>query len=353
MWGQGLRDENKFVNLVTEWLKKDLGKQDVVPHLLAHSGAILYPKAGEQSQDYRRFPGEVPRDYPSIHYQVTQQAQTKVLPSDVDLVLVDGCINVVGVTNIINPTKNKQEIIEATQSACDAGMQDILSTVARTFPRAKVIVTGYYPIISTESSDTNLLNLWTTMGVIASPVLHSIPIIGPILSGPPAGLVLVPQYRKTATELSRIFFTESSKSLQLAIQKLNTLPPPLGGNRFRYASPKFEPLNSYGAGVSWLWLTPHPLTEKDEVFTSRHQACIDAALQISTIAIPNCPVASMGHPNISGAKEYANEIIKAISGFLPEWRAAFGLSGPAPEPVKDYKDDSTVVCPPGLDCSRK
>ena len=249
--------------------------------------------------------------------------------------MIDGCINVVSVLTIISPLTDKDDLTKKTRSACDTDMQDILSTVARTFPRAKVIVTGYYPIISTESSDTNLLNLWTTIGVIASPVLHGIPILGPILgpilSGPPVGLVLVPEYRKTATELSNIFFTESSSSLQRAIQGLNALPPPLGGNRFRYASPKFDPLNSYGAGISWLWLTPHPLTEKDEVFTSRQQECINAALQLSTVAIPNCPIASMGHPNISGAREYANEIIKAISGFLPEWRAAFGTS-PLPDP---------------------
>lgn len=169
------------------------------------------------------------------------------------------------------------------------------------------------------------------------------------------------EYRDRAAVLSQVFAEESERALRLAVDKMNALPPPLGGNRFRYTRPKFENYNAFAGGLSWLWRIPTSAFDllrsrtdnQDELFLSRSAECAAAKKASISEFDPKCFIASTGHPNRLGAQAYANAIARTASFFLEEWLTRFGLSRPAPEPVKEYKDDLIEVCPPGLDCSRK
>lgn len=341
VWGQGLLNNNKFVSLVVESLKRDLGTQDVVLHMLAHSGAVLFPVPGEDTSNISRFPGEVPTDYPSIYAQITRLAKTKVSPDKVDLVVIDGCINVVGVPNIISPFQSKKGLEESTQSSCAKNMHNILFQVAQTFPRAKVVVIGYFPIISKMSDLDSLMDLWLGLGLIAATVIPPDPL---------AFRTLLTGYQLRAAALSDLWFKESTAGLQLAVTKINALSPPLGGNRFRYASPVFKHQNSYAGPQSWLWKLPRtgpPDIAQDQVYQSRAQQCRDAH-----IVNPLCFKASIGHPNVEGARAYANAITAAIAEFLPEWRTAFGINPPSNTDSK-IQDPKGKVCHTNEKCCGK
>jgi hypothetical protein len=341
MWGQGLSHQNKFVTQVAESLKKQLGKQDVVLHLegLAHSGAITYPKVGEEALDGPGFPGEVPKDYPSIHYQITKLVQTKVQPADVDLVLIDGCINNVTVNTIITPLTKQFVLRDDTKAFCGPGMQNILTEVAGIFPQAKVIVVGYYAIVSAGEvggTDPHELVEWLGKNGIILP-----PLIGDLA---------MKEVRDRIAVLSTAFAQESENALRLAVEQVNALP--LGRYRFRYAAPKFEVDNAFAGSYSWLWRIPTSsfdlirgsIESHDEVFSSRAEAC-EAAKRVTGSNLDlKCIIASTGHPNRLGAMAYANVITSATSFFLDEWLARFGLSRPGPEREKNIKDDPPENC---------
>ena len=314
MWGQGLSDAHKFRNKVGEWLKTSLGKSNVLVHWTAHSGAVTYPVPGETATETDILPGEVPSHYPSIGYQITNLAQTKVEPVDVDLVLVDGCINNVGVTTILNPFTSENGLRDATRSYCTAGMQNILSEVGRKFVNAKVVVNGYFPIVSRLSDLSSVVALLMGVGVVTAGLIPPDPIFGGAVT---AG------FRERAAVLSDLFFQESTSSLQLVANGMNSLPPPLGG-RFRYASLSVGPDNAYAAPNSWLWLIPARGIVEDEAFNGRSRDC--QTFQKTDLL---CYGASMGHPNVKGAQAYTNAITSVITQFLPEWRAAHVTSLPS------------------------
>jgi hypothetical protein len=308
MWGQGLSEGNKFTTKVGEWLKSALGKSSVLVHRVAHSGAVTYPDASEQATENTILPGEVPSSNPSIGYQITNLVQAKVPPLEVDLVLVDGCINNVGVTSILNPFKSEGELRGATRAFCTAGMINILTDAARKFPNAKVIVNGYFPIVSQQSNLASVVALWLGLGILSGGLIPPDPVVaGGITAG----------YRERAAVLSEVFFNESTNSLQSAVNNMNALPPPLGGNRFRYAALPVNSGHAYSAPNTWLWLIPARGIVEDEVFDARSAAC-------NTHQSGNlkCYGASMGHPNVQGAQAYTDAIKAVAAHFLPEWRQA-------------------------------
>lgn len=317
MWGQGLSQNNKFAFKVAEKLKTDLGKSNVQVLLIAHSGAVTYPDPVEVPAENTSLPGEVPSRTPSIAFQISNLVQTKVPPGDVDLVLVDGCINNVGIRKILNPFTSESGLRDATRGYCNAGMQNILYEVARTFPHAKVIVNGYFPVVSRQSNLGSLVALWTGIGVVTGGLIPPDPIIGG---------AMIAGFRERAAALSDLFFQESTSSLQLAVNSVNALPPPLGGNRFRYAALTFGPQNSYAGSDSWLWLIPARGIVEDEAFHSRSRDC-DTHQRTDLL----CYGASMGHPNVAGAQAYTNAITSTAAQFLTEWRSAHVASLPAPE----------------------
>ena len=84
MWGQGLRETEKFSTAIQQWLQKELAR-DVEMQVLAHSRAVIKPDPVKDL--LRGKPGEIPDKHPSI----TAQAEQVTHPEDVNFLLVDGC----------------------------------------------------------------------------------------------------------------------------------------------------------------------------------------------------------------------------------------------------------------------
>ena len=144
LWGQGLKDEHKSWYYVKEWLQKHTGRT-VNERIEAHSGAVI-----ERTSDTENLVSanrEVNLGLPTIHEQLDNALRFYSNASQVDLVLVSGCGNDVGVEHLLN-SSDINEVNERTETKCGSPMEKLLRRITSSFPAAKVIVTGYYPFFS-------------------------------------------------------------------------------------------------------------------------------------------------------------------------------------------------------------
>ncbi len=234
----------------------------------AHSGAVISAQALDGSAC---FTGEVPDDAPSITAQAWWAAGAAPLswpdasgpPSvparDIDLVLVDGGINDVGVSNILFPPPigpDPAALSSETARCCGDRMRGLLMDVARLFPNARVVVGGYYPIVTAESDPHQIPELITVLG-LATAGLGA----GALLLGFGGEAVLHPKM----IARSKQFYDQSTAAIRGAIAQVNQ------GFRkdFRFADPMFGPRNAFAAPDSWLW----PAFAPDPPRDGRVQAC--------------------------------------------------------------------------------
>jgi hypothetical protein len=285
MWGQGLLPQNKFAGKIQAWIQ-GLLETPVTLNWKAHSGAITYPTPGKPVYENRSYEGEVPADWPTISHQLglasSPSVQNPAAASDVDLLLIDGCANNIGIITVLNPAGNDNSLRSDTRADCGAGMTNLLSDAVAKFPNANIVVTGYFRYVSSESDLTALIPVFSTVGAVIPPD----PLFG--------GLVVMLGYRARAAARSDEFFQESNSSLQSAVDEVNgmTLPGRTRFNQIRFARLNPAPSNSYAASNTWQWLIPTPPLVQDEVYEIRAQQC--------AAAFPGAPLlcqeASMGHP---------------------------------------------------------
>ena len=332
MWGQGLADApgqpHKFTSRVRDWLQSSLG----VPVTLtsfAHSGATFTP--GNNAQEIAGTPGEVPNSFPSITRQVSMDApaalaRAGVNPADVDLVLVDGCINDIGIATVLDPSSQDAAIASATMGMC-GGMTGVLSGIRRAFPAAKVILIGYWGIVSQQSDLTAVASLMTAAGVVIGPaVAASLGLPLDPATGFIIGLASSVALKNTLVNHSTAFINASNAALTVATTNVNAQ---MGFGWISFVSPSFQATNAYAAPNSWLWLVPTDLFPKDEMFIQRQQLCGTVQFQ-SGAEQAKCVEASMGHPNVLGAQAYANAITAELASSLPAWKLAHAMTQHAP-----------------------
>lgn len=155
MWGQGLKERDKFWCRAKQWLELKTGR-DVVPNIYAHAGAVidenslLSQKYGKNSYELilntEGQGEEVNLSFPTIQQQVSNAAYA-LREKTVDLVLVDGCINDLNFRTLLNAGKPVEDIEQATETSCGKPMQGLLGRINEKFPSAQIIVNGYYPLV--------------------------------------------------------------------------------------------------------------------------------------------------------------------------------------------------------------
>ena len=346
MWGQGLMDPNKFTTKVKTFLQAQLGRPVNLVHL-AHSGGVFSsdPPAPNEPNAVH---GEVPTDFPTLGRQVFTLAP-RVLPrkEDVDLILLDGCANDVGLTTIMNPNTSEQALLALTNAKCHDKMKSVLSRLVSgpdSYPNANIVVTGYYPAVSQESNVEDIERLVVGVGA-ATPVALGLflgippePITAAIVTG-----IIANELRNKLEALKQKLIVNttafSNQSNSFLAQAIAESDP--SRNRIKFASPAFTPMNAFRAPQSFLWPIPHPNTapgtnpenpahwvNKDEVFDARWATC--DGIQDPTLDDVKCRVASSAHPNVLGAQAYTNAIIGQIAGFLPAWRQILASVQTAP-----------------------
>jgi hypothetical protein len=173
-WGQGLLETEKYdVLLKTALAAKFAG---VTLERFAHSGAVI----GSDQTAINAAPGEVPFSGPSIVEQCDSFTNS---PATVDLVLVNGGINDVGVATILNPFALVPSLHSKTVTACHTGMLSLLNKVKAKFskPSCKILVTGYYPILSGLSDPFQIPKLLSIHGIATPAFVQADDLVDPII----------------------------------------------------------------------------------------------------------------------------------------------------------------------------
>lgn len=335
MWGQGFTEKHKFSYLVQDWLCRTTNRR-VDLKREAHSGATIR----QHESNCPKADGEVNISLPSILEQVESARSLYVDSSQVDLVLVDGCANDINFRNIINPDMTKEDLTGIIGSKCGKPSLELLDRVTQAFPKAWVIVTGYYPMITKKTAQNPITRL--LIRVFQSPEAKS-------------KFSIIRKDRKKfqhLVELSRHWQWESSANILHSTIKVNQKLLDRGEEaRIWYVeAPSFGPRSGFSAPESLLWTSGFNSTGKaflakffkvislglknfqpnDEVFSLRKQGCKKAAEACPKLfqgsenlserarkfeALKNrisCEYAAFGHPNREGARRYADGIIRRL-----------------------------------------
>lgn len=318
-WGQGLADANKYSTQVKSWLETNLGAPVnlVFP---AHSGAdILPPQGSDPSAENRMTPGEIPNSFPTITHQIELARSAFGSPGDVDLVIAGGCINDIGAAKILlDPRQSGQSIQNLGGGTCRDSTKTLLDRAHQAFPNAFLVLTGYYPIISRQSDLTAVGILLGSTGVAAAIGTSTLgaPILDPV-TGAIIGISLTEAAKQLTASNSAIFYFSSSIALAASTRDFVSQ-----GGKGAFACIPFTDANAYAAPQSWLWVAPTGPFYHDEVYDLRAQQCADPAnLAASGVSPIQCPLSSMGHPNVAGSRAYFDAIRSQIQPYLSIWQS--------------------------------
>ncbi|MDX6304945.1 MAG: hypothetical protein QOI77_1914 [Blastocatellia bacterium] len=362
MWGQGLSDEHKFSYLLRQWICEQRNnrscpdQEDVQIHVEAHSGALIAkPEKDNQKKEEDRFtrnvapvryPGEVNNYYPTVWGQVDlarrYYADNSIPPEDVDLILVNGGINDMGALRILAPKLLgflAGNINDFAKKYCEDDMKLLLDKIANTFPRARIVVPGYFPLVSLQTPENFLMD---TIGFL---FLGKKEKATEEEAASPRNEVAVAQKPSKSlvhmANRSRDWTVASNAALAAAVKSFNSsraAMPAAGNNSSAPADPFaraiFVPVlftddNAYAAKSALLWKlvrrSPDAVLEcadtnrlkdliaNDELQTKRGCMCAEAGKKNDII----CLRGGAFHPNVQGAELYFRSISNELERIWP------------------------------------
>ena len=330
MWGQGLRPEEKFSWRIKCWLQEKTNRE-VRQTVFAHSGALI--AGATETPRFKSDDGEVNLPYPSINEEL-DHARAFYGPGNtkVNLILLDGCINDVDVSNLLSVATDPKWLRERINTSCKVGMHDLLKRVTDTFPNARVIVPSYYRIISNSTADNAFIRQ------LAKSLNSGLP---------EARRMSDKEMRDRLIKLSELWYRASSADIREAVETTNaelaarSLPP-----RVSFVEIDYWPEHSFSADDTLLWnfifgstnlsglrkfivilsFGTNAYKPNDEVRESRDRSCKEtykappgvketpAEKSSRKDRLLICRYASLGHPNEMGALVYT----EAIKGHL-QW----------------------------------
>lgn len=315
IWGQGLEDRQKYSALVHEFLRAKWPGFDIRRHTPAHSGAII--GIDKNSGMDLAIDPEVPVSDPTIYHQLVQYRDKPAEAADVTLLLLNGGANDVNFRRILDPTIDANNTRERTRRFCYGDMLKLLNESVQLFPNARIVVTGYYPIISEHTLPAYIPVLTASFGLM----LGGLPggIVGGVLSG---------WARENIINNCKVFATTANHGLQDAVNEVNQILITQGDQpRAAFAVPDFRSKHAFMAPDSHLFglkatIDPtEPFLPADALVSHRVGVCHAARNSGRIDDYRICKLASVGHPNAKGARAYADTIIPILDTWLSEgWR---------------------------------
>jgi lysophospholipase L1-like esterase len=366
-WGQGLADEHKFSYKVREWICRQRNggncqnTDDVQIHVEAHSGAVIAKPAQNHLKDEKRFtrevapvryPGEVNNDYPTVWGQVDLARRyyldNSIPLEQVDLILLNGGINDMGAPRLLAPKLLgflAGNISGFAKKYCEDEMKLLLDKVANTFPNARIVVPGYFPLVSLNTPENILTE---TIGYLWLGKKEKANDQGAIkeesdkLPNEAADAQKPSSFLKHMANRSRDWTVASNAALAAAVKSFNSSraglkvfgakvssPPPEASARAVFVPVLFSDENAYAAQNAFLWklvrkssdvvlecAESNPLKNliaNDELQTKRGCMCDQAGKKNDVI----CLRAAAFHPNVQGAELYFKSISKELARILP------------------------------------
>jgi len=319
MWGQGLQEPDKFYSLTAEWLRKDAfgSHREVNLKVKAHSGSSLkfHPEDAEKFRKAGRsetsgFEPEVNVGFPSIWKQIevaTDEYRAAGL-AGADFVMVCGGITDITTARVFDPKGDDDKLKAEIKQYCQDDMFDVIDLAAKNNPRAKIAVVGYYPVITTHSTGSKVLNAW--LEALSFPralkFVPNNPIVRPMFFN---------RIKRRAIVRSRIWLDESNKNFQLAVDRLNEAH---ASTRAVFVRSPLTEENGVEAPETKLFRMGKGGVVKDTLARARIKACRRSLPDLKATtgidySVRLCEIAAIGHPDQAGALAYA----EAIRSVLP------------------------------------
>jgi hypothetical protein len=311
IFGQGLKEENKFYFLIKEWLANEFfdGKRNINLKFKAHSGATITLHDSEAAvlqkinkPENTLYNSELSVGFPSIRSQIDIAKNEYETPNAVNLVMLTGGIADIEVANILDIFGDEKTFREAVPKFCGEKMSELLAHSAETFPNALIAVVGYYPMISKKSSTRKVFD--------AIMELYDFPrITKPILNNPLTKPILK-MIRKRVIKRSKFWAENSNIELQKSVERLNLK---LGKRQAIFIKSPITEENCFGTKNSLLWGMAKKGRSEDEIYEERTATCRRELTELTKNKEVNysmrfCELAGIGHPNIEGSKAYAEAI---------------------------------------------
>jgi lysophospholipase L1-like esterase len=326
LWGVGLQKSQKIHELVARKIAEDSGTPCQIQHF-AQTGAKLV-LAEEQFGIGTTRDATVVRgigetfeiaDEPGRHEQETPHSTPSILrqveliddPEAVDLIIVNGGANDVGIQTFLDPCSTREAIAGAAERHCHGGMLRVLRRIGERCPNARVMVLDYYPVFSTQSDiDIDKLGavLWVMTGGIVAAAGGVLSLLG---------------LANTVADVSSHWVNYSWQFLGKAVADANAEM----GNRFRLASGGFGKDHAMFAPSSRLFglefngrnfhlerdYLPHAVAmigPVDSRSAQRRGMCNRESLSYTDRKF--CQCASAGHPSPTGAIMYQQAILSQL-----------------------------------------
>jgi hypothetical protein len=316
IWGQGLREEEKFYFLIKDWLEREAAKK-VNLNVKAHSGASLNLKpyetaaleAAEIDED-EFFHREVNISFPSIRAQIDLARKDYENPNTVDLIMLTGGITDIRLSTILNPVKKNAELKSSIVKYCNEKMFELLEHAAQEFPNALIVVCGYYPFISKQTPARKIFNNLLEIYDIPPPVKF--------LINNPLNRHLLRYYRKKMVERSMIWWNDSTVEFKKAVDRLNKQ---FDQPRAVFVESPIKEENSIGTSKPLLYEVGKNGKAQDELAAERKSVCgktIDELKKATKLELRarTCELATIGHPNPQGSRAYAEAIKEKLAPIL-------------------------------------
>jgi hypothetical protein len=304
--GQGLRPENKFYSLVTDWIDKDVfaGSRKVNLKVKAHAGSriSLHPaelramqKAGDDVNKFHYSEANV--SSPTIRRQIDAALLEYKDPAVVDLVMLSGCITDVLVADIVNPFYPERKLRERIGRFCGQAMLGLLKHAADAFPNAQIVVVGYFPIASTKSDIDGLVRYFSK-----------------IVGFPPEmqffftnafSRQFLKILRNKIARRSRLWVRQSNMEIRNAMAEVNN-----GRRRVLFVESPISDDLSYGRKNSLLWEIGKNHLPNDETYGGRKINCGPVFKEMKyhhygRLSTKMCELSSVAHPNVEGSRAFA------------------------------------------------
>ncbi len=322
LWGQGLKEEHKAWYQVKTWLEQTTSRE-VRAKIEAHSGAVIGSGGDPPDSSTVWIDGEINRAVPTVSEQVNYALRSYTDRSQVDLVLVDGCINDIDARRLLNASNTPAGIRELAQAKCGVPVEALLERIASSFPNAHVIVSGYYPIISEKTSNDLFMRA-----------------LAKRLYTPATGTPRISdkELRKRLIAISKEWYDASNQKLADAARAVDSKLSASGSRqRILFAEVEFLPDYAFGSHGSRLWgFDASPLRKllvilafgrvsirtNDETRGQRSDTCKEVfkrpegetknQKKAREWRLMLCKLAALGHPNRKGSAMYVEAITNRL-----------------------------------------
>jgi lysophospholipase L1-like esterase len=334
LWGQGLAEAQKC----TAWLAHSWGQAvgtTVTIHRFAHSGAdiwddgqsgvlaalnpsppvfptvlpgdkaVLWTRGSQNTQAERDQVGEIPSEDPYLLRQILDARDTVGPLGPVDLVVVDMGINDTAVYDLVLPGKHKGAVVARARSLAPR-VRFTLDRIRAAFPDARVLVTGYYAVVSRKTDLTQLTQFIDRVIDAAAREHVHVPWLPRLATVPVVGRAVHDVFALVDQDLAARcadWRDAMHDVLRTAVARLDG-----GRNMAAFVDPVFQPEHALFAPETLLWpfVNGHPT---DPRAGERRAWCDATGTEGFDRLVVEC--ASLGHPSPAGAERYGQALMDA------------------------------------------